>query len=71
MGCKYCTDEDGQCCFPYYGLRPHTHDLSKTGSFLDSTVIDEEAPLPDNFEIDPEDSNAGTYTHCPKCGASG
>jgi len=70
MGCKFCTDPDGENCFPHYGLRPHNHDLSKTGSFVGSTVIDWEAPLPKNFEPDPDDPACGTYTHCLKCGAS-
>ena len=70
MGCKFCTDSDGVCLFPYYGLAPHRHDLSKTGYLLGSTVFTDE-PLPDNFDPDPDDSSGkiGTYTHCPKCGS--
>ena len=70
MGCKFCTDPDGGCCFPYYGLAPHKHDLSKTGHFIGSTVFIDE-PAPSNFDPDPDDPDGkiGTYTHCPKCGA--
>jgi len=71
MTCKHCDDGEGGCCYPYYGLRPHTHDLSKTGSFIGSTVIDRNDHLPDNFTPDPDDptGDVGIYTHCPKCGA--
>lgn len=70
MGCKFCTDEEGYCCFPYYGLAPHKHDLRKTGSLIGSTVFTNE-PLPENFEPDPDDPGGkiGTYTHCLKCGS--
>ena len=67
-GCEHCLDPDGDNVYPYYGLRPHGHDLSKTGSFIGSTVFDD-GPLPDNFEPDKEtDGQCGTYTHCPHCG---
>jgi hypothetical protein len=69
MGCDHCTDPNGECCYPYYGLRPHHHDLSHTGSFIGSTVIDWMEPLPKNFEPDPDDPAMGTYTHCPHCGS--
>jgi hypothetical protein len=69
MGCKFCTDKDGNCCYPYYGLGPHKHDLSKTGSFIGSTVFIDE-PTPKNFSPDSDGSGAGVYTHCLKCGAA-
>lgn len=72
MPCEFCTDGDGGCCYPYYGLAPHNHDLSKTGCVVGSTVFTGE-PLPENFEPDPDDPDGkiGTYTHCPKCGCNG
>lgn len=69
MSCEFCSDPDGECCFPYYGVAPHTHDLSRTGSVIGSTAILPESEWPDNFEPDKDGSGCGVYTHCPKCGA--
>ena len=69
MACDFCDDREGGCCFPHYGLAPHWHDLSKTGSILGSTVIDPKETWPENFDEDPEAPGLGTYAHCPKCGA--
>ena len=66
-GCDYCLDPNGDNCYPWYGLRPHSHDLS-VGGFLGSTVIDKSLLLPPHFKPDLENDNFGTYTHCPKCG---
>lgn len=52
--------------YPYYGVAPHTHDLSKTGSFIGSTVYVPKKNWPNNFHEDPEEPGLGTYT-CPKC----
>jgi hypothetical protein len=70
MSCEFCKDpDDSECCFPTYGVAPHTHDMSKTGSVIGSTVILPESEWPDNFEPDKDVPGCGTYTHCPKCGA--
>ncbi len=63
MRCKQ-KNPEGECPYPYYGLAPHKHDLSITGSFVGSTVFT--GDIPDNFEPDPdcEDNTHGVY-HCP------
>jgi len=39
-GCDYCKNgEFDEYIFPNYGLPPHRHNLSKTGSFIGSTVF--------------------------------
>ncbi len=70
MACNHCIDPDGDNCYPYYGLKPHTHDLSKTGSLIGSTIFDKEEKLPDNFQPDSECPGMGTYLYCPYCGGS-
>jgi hypothetical protein len=70
MPCMYCEELDGKCCYPYYGLAPHTHDLKKTGTFLFSTVLDPKETWPDNFKEDKDAPGCGVYTHCPECGDS-
>lgn len=71
-GCEHCLGPDGECCYPYYGLAPHKHDLTKTGSMIGSTVFTDEPP-PDNFVKDSEDptGQTGVYAYCPECGYSG
>jgi len=55
----------------WYGVAPHHHDLTKTGSFLGSTVLDP-LPEPDEdgvyhlpggicFRPDPDCPRCGTY----------
>lgn len=68
-GCEHCTDPDGVCCYPTYGMAPHTHDMNKTGSAIGSTVFLPRSEWPDNFDPDPDAEGCGTWTHCPKCGA--
>lgn len=74
MACDHCGadgDDVSECIYPYYGVAPHKHDLSKTGSYIGSTVVLPESEWPDNFSPDFEDPSCGIYTHCPKCGAAG
>lgn len=66
--CEHCNDGDGNCAYPWYGLAPHGHDLSKTGSIIGSTVIDDTDTWPANFEEDSEAPGCGTYAYCPECG---
>ena len=68
--CEKCQDESGSCVYPYYGLAPHTHNLSKTGSVIGSTEINSKDTWPENFDEDPECAGAGTYTHCLSCGGT-
>ena len=68
-GCDHCTDPDGVCCYPTYGMAPHMHDMNKTGSAIGSTVFLPRSEWPDNFDPDPDAEGCGTWTHCPKCGA--
>lgn len=71
MGCKYCTDEDGICMYPSYGVAPHRHDLKRTGSIIGSTVLLPKNKWPDNFVEDKDCPGLGTYTYCPECGEKG
>lgn len=67
-GCYFCLDEDGDNCYPWYGLAPHSH--SEDSSGRTKKVLDGVA-IPSNFVPDAEDKSNmyGTYTHCLKCGA--
>ncbi len=65
--CDCCNDGDGHCVYPYYGLAPRKHDLSKTGSILGSTVIDNKSEWPEHFAEDWEAKGCGTYAHCLEC----
>lgn len=64
MPCEFCTDPDGDTCFPVYGLAPHRH---MDFGWKTVTTFDDPSEWPDNFTQDPNDSQMGTY-HCPKCG---
>lgn len=77
--CQNCwftvTEEE---CDDWYGLAPHTHDLSKTGSFIGSTVFTQLPPADEAgwidcsfmgpswvgtwFRPDPEDPFSGVYS---------
>ena len=63
--CKTCYDG---YFFPHYGMAPHSHNLSKTGSFIGSTEIKDKPEWPDNFIEDKDAEGCGTYW-CPnkKC----
>lgn len=80
VGCEFCWDcygalngESGPG-HDYYGLAPHHHDLSITGSMIGSTVLD---PLPQpnscgayeigntTFFPDPEAQGLGVWSHRP------
>ena len=72
--CKSCGHgTDDGCVYPYFGVAPHRHDLTRTGSFVGSTVIEPRERWPANFtpdEPDAEDGGGcGVYTHCLACGA--
>lgn len=64
---------EGGCVYPYYGVAPHRHDLTRTGSIIGSTVIEPRGKWPANFAPDePEEKDGGgcgVYTHCLTCGA--
>ena len=67
MTCERCADpEDGSSCYPVYGLGPHTHDISRTGSVVGSTVMSEQEGV-DGFTPDPDEPGTGTWW-CPACG---
>jgi len=61
-GCNHCIDPDGFLCYPIYGLGPHKHDLSKTGTFIGSTVMTEDKP--NNFRESKEEPGMGLW-YCP------
>ena len=71
MVCLRCDDGEGGCMFPIYGLAPHGHDLSRTGSIIGSTVTLPREKWPENFHEDEDEPGLGMFTHCPVCGACG
>jgi len=62
--CKHCCDG---YFLPIYGIAPHSHDLSKTGSFIGSTVFGSKEKWPDNFVPEDEEGMTGVY-YCPEEG---
>lgn len=62
MSCEFCTDPDGEPCFPQYGLGPHTHHLDERGIH---TSLDENQ-LADGFTPDRDEPGMGVYW-CPHC----
>lgn len=52
------------CHYPYYGVAPHVHDLSKTGSVIGSSKIIAKEKWPENFVEDDECPECGVYI-CP------
>jgi hypothetical protein len=69
MACEHCTDPDGDCCYPIYGVGPHTHVgvTSDPTSWIGSTVALPQEQWPDNYQDDPDCLGFGTW-RCPKCG---
>lgn len=61
-----CTNEDHDL-YPYYGMAPHDHDISKTGSFIGSTVTKHKKDWPHNFSPDPETDGGRGIWSCPDC----
>jgi hypothetical protein len=58
--CWDCYSEmAGETIQPYYGLGPHHHDLTITGSFIGSTVFD--AQDDPNFSPDPDAPGLGVW----------
>ncbi len=61
---------------PYYGVAPHHHDLSITGTFIGSTVLDGLPPADNGhydlgyatFTPDPEAPGCGVYVPKPPPG---
>jgi hypothetical protein len=68
--CPQCDDGDGHCVFPYYGMGPHKHHLTKAdrNAWIGSTIELPQSEWPDNYCEDAEVPGLGTYTHCPHCG---
>ena len=60
MSCEWCTDPDGEPCFPLYGIAPHTHDA--TGK----TVMTPEVEIA-GFTPEPAEPGMGTHW-CSNCG---
>jgi len=68
VGCELCLDVNGELCCPWYGLPPHRHDFTRTGSFIGSTVV-LDVPENENFEL-LNDGMAIYYCINPKCDCS-
>lgn len=80
--CEHCTDgnpdeSEATCVYPYFGVAPHKHDLTITGSIIGSTVINPKETWPANFSPEYEEGDditkpipglCGVYTHCLNCG---
>jgi len=68
------TNAEGQAS--YYGLGPHHHDLTVTGSIIGSTVMDEVKPDANGqivvdgatFTPDPDAPGLGVWTPAPLVG---
>lgn len=62
MTCEFCTDENGECWAPMYGLGPHTH---RPGDMIGSTVLAPQQEAP-GFTPDPKEPGMGTWwcSHC-------
>ena len=60
MPCEYCIDQDGESCFPVYGLGPHTHNKGVTH-------MTQKNAWPENYSEDPEFPGFGIWW-CPHCG---
>ena len=65
MACERCTDPSGACCFPVYGVGPHTH---RPGPVIGSTEPLTEEQWPDGYTEDPDAPGLGVWW-CPQCGA--
>ena len=63
--CKFCTDPDGDPCYPAYGTAPHSH-KRKNGIVISTKILPREK-WPENFQEDPVNSGSGVWW-CPKCG---
>ncbi len=61
MPCDYCTDPDGEPCYPSYGVAPHI-----TSWDSGETVLIPVSPFLFNFVPDPESPGHGTW-YCPRC----
>ena len=62
---SHCEEKDCKELYPYYGLAPHTHDLSGRSFIGSSRTIDKKL-WPENFIEDKEEPGCGVY-YCPKC----
>lgn len=70
LGCIYCIDVNGDCLYPFYGMKPQNLLENTTrGGSREKTVLKPISLI--NFTPDPEDKSGilGTFTHCPNCGA--
>ena len=67
MACEYCTDTDGQPCFPIYGVGPHTCFYKITGATIGQSQPLPREQWPDNYQEDPDCPGCGVYW-CPECG---
>lgn len=69
MSCEYCTDPDGEPCFPMYGMGPHKHVglTDDPRSFIGSTAHLPKEEWPSNYQEDPECPGMGVWW-CEHCG---
>jgi len=64
MICDKCEETKktwGDYPYPMYGVAPHIHDFSKTGSIIGSTRIKSKSEWPESFVEDPEAPGCGVY----------
>lgn len=67
MSCEFCTDPDGQPCYPIYGVGPHTHAGVGENPLLGPTQPLPREHWPANFRENPEEPGHGLWW-CPQCG---
>jgi hypothetical protein len=54
----------------WYGMAPHGHGMSRTGSIIGSTVVQPKDTWPPNFTPDPDADGCGVWT-CEQCKGTG
>lgn len=64
MTCELCADEDGESCYPIFGVGPHSH---RPGPIIGSTVLDEDQSERPGFTPSLDEPGMGTWW-CPHCG---
>lgn len=64
MACNFCTDPDGEACFPSYGVGPHTH---AGAQITGSTQPLPKNEWPSNYREDEACPGMGVWW-CSHCG---
>ena len=65
MACEFCTDPDGEPCYPQYGVAPHRHTGMDGTPLMGQTVVLPKSEWPSNFQE--REPGFGIWW-CPDCG---